>query len=312
MKINVVCNIDNGYSAYCGTMLTSLFKNNLEEDITVYLVTDFIDDDNYILFRQLAESYNNTIHIVLVDLKRFKDLPYGGKFSNISLATYYRLAIPQIIENIDKVLYLDSDIIVNKDIKKLWNIDISDSYLAAIEDNPSIAKNAIQRLKYSAQYSYFNAGVMLLNLKNLRLIDFTNAAFKYLDTHIDRILFHDQDVMNALLHEKIKYLPVEFNTMECMYMKSPQIADRYRASLHQALAEPYIIHYTGRVKPWFIECHHPYKDIYDYYHAMSPWAFTTKIRKYNKRQERFAYIVRQCIKRILSFCGDKRFVFVDK
>lgn len=309
-RINVVCNLDDGYSAYCGTMLTSLFENNSNLEIVVYLVTDYISEKNKHLFSQLVEKYKQTIFYIEVDKSFFTGLPYGGKFSNISLATYYRLLIPQVLpKNIGKVLYLDCDIIISGDIRNLWGYNLEGYSIAALEDRPDIAGEAVKRLCYPESDSYFNSGVLLMNLQRLNQNEFTQKALSYMNQYRDRILFHDQDVLNALLHDDKKFFSLEYNMMECFLMKDPIIPMRYKEQLSKVIYRPIIIHYTGAVKPWHVECQHPYKSKYEYYHNISPWSHVMPVRKYKGVKAQTFFLVKGLIKNILSLFGNGQYVY---
>ena len=75
-KMIIACSCDNGYAVHCGTMLTSVFENNKKHEIEIYILTDFIDDENRRKFDVLSEQYRQEIHIVDIDINLFKALPY--------------------------------------------------------------------------------------------------------------------------------------------------------------------------------------------------------------------------------------------
>ena len=135
-SISIVCTFDNNYSQHCGVLLASLFENNKNIYFDIYIVSDFIDDVNKSRLFALVSAYSQRLYYIQIDKKKFEGLPFGGKFSHISLATYYRLMLPEVLPvTLDKILYLDCDIIVNGRIESLWNIDLKYYTIGAVEDN---------------------------------------------------------------------------------------------------------------------------------------------------------------------------------
>ena len=171
----IVCACDDGYSVHCGALITSIFENHTHCRIEVFVLTDSISDDNRAKFGLLADRYHQRIDIIAIDKSLFRNLPFGGKFDNISLATYYRLLVASVLpDNLDKVLYLDCDIIVKADLMPLWNIDLNRFAFAAVEDALPHSVEAPKRLDYSALERYYNCGVLLMKIC-MSLGDFDRA-----------------------------------------------------------------------------------------------------------------------------------------
>jgi len=181
----------------------------------------------------------------------------------ITVETYYRLAIPKIFQNYDKVIYLDGDLIVLDDIAKLFQIDIGNNYLGAVKDivfQGNLNGYDDNLLKYYKQFNccnilnFINAGVLIMNIKELRR-DFT---FEYLLNFAQQGKFHfqDQDLLNILCENRIHYLDYDWN-----FYGDP--IDSYRGwvakyapreeymSYLSSKANMKIIHYAGNEKPWF-------------------------------------------------------------
>ncbi len=280
-KMIIACTCDNNYTAHCGTLLTSIFENNKNRDIEIYILTDYIDEVNRGKFKILADLYNQKINIIDIDIESFKHLPFGGKFENITLATYYRLLIPSVFPQLyNKVLYLDCDIIIRSDLYELWSLNVDNCAFAAVEDALSQIMECPVRLGYDVSELYYNAGVLLYNLVYLREMHFFQKVEAYCRTNLVHIKFHDQDIINALCHGKIQKIPIKWNIMDSFLFREPCIDSDYRKELDNALQNPNIIHYTGVLKPWFKECNHPYKSEYWYYRCLSPWKDGKEVNKY--------------------------------
>ena len=192
-------------------MLTSLFENNKELNFCIYILTEHLSDRSKNELATLANSYNQRIEIITVDSEILKNCPIR-QGDHVSIATYYRLLAPKLLpSNIEKILYLDCDMIIDSDITDLYNVDINGYPIAMSLDETFFDDEKYQRLDYDKKYLYQNAGVALFNIKYWRDNNIVEKCFEYISNNADKIIFHDQDTLNALLHKEIKQLPIKYN-----------------------------------------------------------------------------------------------------
>ena len=159
---------------------------------------------------------------------------------HLSCATNYRLNLPSIIKA-DKVLYLDTDTLIMSDIAELYNIDISDYYVGAIIDKCSDMMKC--RVSTDENFVFFNAGVVLMNLKAFRENNLEKLMMEYLVKHA-KSDYIDQDALNHYCENKIKYLNLKFNLMVGgIYTPSYPKKDKEAAEKN-----PVVLHYIA--KPW--------------------------------------------------------------
>lgn len=271
-KISIVCACDDSYSQHAMAMITSVFENNKDNCIDVYILTDYFSVQTKKYFEDLSVLYNNKIQIVNVDISLLAHLPLGGEFYHgyINLSTYYRLLIVKLFPNLDKILYLDCDMIVRGNLLPLWNINIENYAIAGIVDTWSKVQEGTSRLHYPKGDLYYNAGMGLYNLAFLREFDFDNKVQKFVKEHYNWILLHDQDILNAVLHGHFKEVSLEWNVMNNAIIKKCDISPNQKKELGKILHSIKIIHYTGPIKPWHKECYHPFKKEYWHYLNMSP------------------------------------------
>lgn len=182
--------------------------------------------------------------------------------AHISVETYYRFLIQKVLPFYDKVLYLDSDIIINGDIAKLYNIDLQGKLLGAVRDIDFLGNLNVKHgkrmnyaktvLKMKNPYDYFQAGVLVLNTKAMRE-HYTIRQWLTYASNPD-FIYNDQDVLNAHCEGNVLYLPWEWNVVhDCggrvgnLFVQAPNdIYDAYMKSRNN----PKIIHYAGFQKPW--------------------------------------------------------------
>ena len=181
----------------------------------------------------------------------------GDKFDNafeirhVTKATYYRLLIPNLITEYDKVIYSDVDIIFQMDLANVYNEDISDYYLAATLDlGLNNKKEYIDSVDGLEAGKYIQAGFAIFNLKKMRE---DNMAPRFLNLAKKNYTYQDQDVLNIACKDKIKYLPPCYNVNDCalIYMNwHPELLPKSISAQDCDYARKTgNIHYSG-YKPW--------------------------------------------------------------
>ena len=154
-----------------------------------------------------------------------------------TITTYYRLFIPNLFPTLSKGLYLDSDIVLNDDVAKLYFTDMGDNLVGAIPDASvqlfSEFSNYVEKVLKVDHTKYFNAGILLMNLKKLREY---NLERRFINL-IKKVTFkvaQDQDVLNYLCKDKVTYIDKRWNVMP----------------LGERIEDPCLIHYNLMFKPW--------------------------------------------------------------
>ena len=289
--IHIACNIDANFMQHCAVTLVSLFENNKSADICVHIVAPSLSEENQQILRNLVASYGNDIRFYFPpeDLLSCFAIKKFGK--RISMATYYRCMFSAILpDDVEKVLYLDCDIVVLGDISEFWNTDLSGCGAACIEDIGKDEDERYERLHYDRSYSYFNAGVLLINLDYWREHKVDKQCVEYFQTYPERILFNDQDLLNVVLHKDKVFVPLKWNMQDGFYRYGidKKVADWN--SFREELLHPVILHYTNK-KPWNYDSMHPLRSEYYKYLDMTPWQGQRPLSSLKKR-------VQRCMKRL--------------
>jgi lipopolysaccharide biosynthesis glycosyltransferase len=177
---------------------------------------------------------------------------------HIALSAYYRILIPELLpEVVEKVIYLDCDLIVLGNLKEIWNIDIKSSYLLAAQDTGIqyvSAENGLvnyRELDIPPETKYFNSGVLVINLQQWRQDEICWQVISYIEKNLSSIRWHDQDALNAVLFGHWQELPPWWNQIPAIYdfqswQESPFPQDVYERTVHQ----PDIVHFATGQKPW--------------------------------------------------------------
>lgn len=258
--IHIVCTIDDKYAQHCAVMLTSLFLNNKQSHFIIYIITNGLHRKNQKGLNKLVKKYKAQSYFYIIDEKILENAPITH---HVSLATYYRILLPKILPNsLEKVLFLDSDLLILDDISPLWNININEYYIGGCCEYPSTERKVGLGLK--PESSYFNAGVMLVNLTKWRIDGILDKALNFIKNYPDRIQFWDQDVLNVILENKWLQLSHKWNVNQKFYV-IPYSYDYFKISKteYNLLGNsPSILHFTGSNKPWDKNNAHPKKEEY--------------------------------------------------
>ena len=234
--------VDDGYIPFLAVSLESLIANSSKEHF--YLIKILYTNISAENIDKIKKYERENISIEFVDLnyyiEKIKDKLYTRDY--YSKTTYFRLFIPNLYPQYDKALYLDSDIVLLKDVYELYNIDMEDNLVAAAKDDVvqtiEVFQDYVEKVVGVADYkNYFNAGVLLMNLDELRKFKF-QEKFTYL---LDKIKFpvaQDQDYLNRLCKGRVKIIDGKWNRMPVAL--SEEINDE----------EISLIHYNLSYKPW--------------------------------------------------------------
>lgn len=270
----VICT-DNNYVMPSGVLFCSICENNRQEDITFHVIADqSFSDENRQALSNIVKKYEKKIYFYQIDPSIFTSFPVGRKDQpiHITLAAYYRLYLTELLpKDLNKVLYLDGDIIVRGNLKDLWNTDIENYAVGVVPDLHEGSISNYNRLRYSPTLGYFNSGVLLINLLYWRKNNILNSFLSYVENNHQALKYHDQDILNFIFRNQKLRLPIKYNLQNEMLFKEPDISWEYEDELNEAIQNPIILHFTSRLKPWNRGCDHPYKNEFFKYQKMTQW-----------------------------------------
>lgn len=294
--MNIVFGIDNNFVMQCGVTITSICINNPDEDITFYILTKGLAPKSIEALTNQVNIFKKRIYFHYIDEKKLEKCYLKEGAANGKISTYFRFLIPDILKEETKAIYLDSDLIIRKNLKAFWNTDISNYAIGVCpgENNDSI--HTFNRLEYDKTKEYFNAGVLLINLEYWRRNNIFEKLMSYSAKMGPRLDQQDQDVLNFVLQDEKKILPITYNLQERLLLKKQylKIDWHYFNELEEAIKDPAIIHYTSSFKPWLKECKHPYKEEWIKYMKKSLWKDYKPIYKYK------SLVLKRFIKSVLS------------
>ena len=253
--INILVCTDNNYIIPLAALLDSFQATAKYSKITIHWFALEVSDSNIKKISKLADYLDYKIKIY-----KFLKSSISSKFfisGRISSAAYLRLYLADKLKDVSKVLYLDCDMILLGDIKDLWAYDVSPYVAAVVKDAADINLSHLGKLTPKA---YFNSGMMLINLDQWEKNKIQDKLFKLLDQKI-HFRFHDQDLLNLALNNKVSFIDSKWNLIPSRTNKYviKYVAIIARMSLERVLKLNTIIHYAASKKPWHYLSSHPLK-----------------------------------------------------
>ena len=244
--------VDSNYLPYMMVSLDSAIKN--KKSNTIYhvhvIAKDFSSKDKALLKRM--ETPKVKIRVYEAEEHEL-DLSHLGRFASFSIALQ-KLFIADYLKEINKALYLDADTLVLEDLSDVYKTKLKDNYIAAVKDGLMYQyPEHITEIGLDWRKFYFNSGVMLLNLKQMREDGLKNRAIIYFNTHQE--VFGDQDVLNAVVKEKVIPLSYRYNCNSTFFEEKDAafLRDFYGEKVAETPQKVYenaaILHFAGH-KPW--------------------------------------------------------------
>lgn len=269
--MNIVLASDNHFVQHCCVTMTSILQHN--KDVVFYLFTEGLSVYNVDLLTRHVEQFGGKLNVCVMDSSIVENFPMPKQSAtHITVATYYRLlaelALPR---DVDRLIYLDCDIVVRGDLAELYNTNIDDCAIAAVYQHNEwgLANRTFERLDIPLEFGYFNAGVMLVNLNYWRKNNVTNRLLNYIKEYGNRIRAHDQDTLNAVLYKETKALDYKWNFLP-IFLDSLSLTFPSKVD-YSIKQEPIIIHFVNRPKPWEFYSNHPYTSEYFEYLDLTPF-----------------------------------------
>lgn len=217
--------ISKAFTYPVGVLITSILENNKDMKISFHIfVDDKIEDKELNRFKDLIEFYDTNIIIYEIDNSEFLNLDDR----EFTIATYYRFAIPYQLKDLtDKYLYIDADMIAIRDLKDYLNINIENK-IAAVVDDFTLDKVG-NPILLAEDKKYFNAGMMYINLnlwmkeqvseKSVSILREVNLDPKQKIKYGYEFRCFDQDALNIVLKNKVKYIEPKYNFLANISLK---------------------------------------------------------------------------------------------
>ncbi|MDR2616559.1 MAG: glycosyltransferase family 8 protein [Endomicrobium sp.] len=210
-EINIAFCFDENFWTYANVTIISLLEvSKNQSKYNIYcIVSNTINNAIENILESNFKQYSSFSSIKFIKVANHLD-----NIKSTKKPTYYRLLLPQVLPNIDRIIYTDIDLIFNSDLQDLYSLDLTNNYVAAVKDAyKGNEKNYLWK-KYgmypiAKNEHYINAGVLLLNLRKLKSDNIGKSWIQLAEK--ESFPFHDQDIINLTCKGKIIFLPTEYN-----------------------------------------------------------------------------------------------------
>lgn len=235
--------------------------------VCVHILTDGISDLSKRRLARLFDQSPDIEHIVYkVDGARLD----GLVVRHYTILTWYRMLLPDLLPDVKKILYIDTDVAVNADLSALDEVDMTGLSIATPMDTDTFIDEPFARCGYPKEYGYVCVGIMLMHLDYWREHDLARKVIDWGREHYDVIKYPDQDSINYVCRDSKGYIPLRYGVTKSLFTQPWFYTAAHAEEMRHCVDSPAIVHYAG-CAPWTMECDHPHIDIW---------------RKYNGRLER--------------------------
>lgn len=277
--MNVLFSSDDNYAQHLGVAIRSLLNNNAQNEINIYIVDNGISVKNKERLNTLASSSTNC-QMNYILFAKWKSQLHLSLCWDISLSSYARLFMSSMLpSDVERVIYMDCDMIVCQDLSQLWNTNLQGNVIGAVQDTVSSPKESVGM---TLKEPYFNAGMLLVDIKAWREQGCEKKCLDFIEEHKGNVIHHDQGVLNGVFRNKWTRLPIAYNLMTIHFLFSQHAIKKFyndesdfydEKVVQEAVEKPIILHFTPSMttRPWIRNCKHPKRFLYWSVLDQTPW-----------------------------------------
>ena len=267
--MNLLLTLDENYLMPCKVMLYSFFASNPEErGVSVYLLHSAIPDSKLKELEGYCSGFGAVLKPIAVDAALFEKAPTNKRYPK---EMYYRLLSPLILpQELERVLYLDPDMLIINSLRPLWELDFDGKvFAAASHTGLTEMANGINRVRLDTEHEYFNSGVICMDLNAARNLVTAEDVFACVRKHERELILPDQDVFNMLYGKQT--LPVD----DVIWNYDVRNYSKYlfrsagKHNLNWVMQNTAVLHFCGKNKPWQEDYRNPFGMLYLHYRNLT-------------------------------------------
>jgi lipopolysaccharide biosynthesis glycosyltransferase len=274
--IHLVVATDRAYLPWTATTILSALDRHETGELAVHLLHGGdVEDSDAQRMDALVTGGGATFcpHVVRDErIDALRPPQSGGR------VTWFRLVVPDVLDGVDRAILLDADTFVCEPLHPLWTTALRAGPIAAVANVVEPAKQGrVRALGMADPRKYLNAGVLLLDLAQLRREDAASAMLRFASENAQRISWLDQDTLNVVFNGRWQPLHPRWNAMNSLWVWRSWANDVFGAeAVREATESPAVLHFEGPAmrKPWHYLNDHPWRDAYRSTLARTPWAST--------------------------------------
>jgi len=281
------CN-NASYARHYVVLMVSILANLAKEArASFHLIYSGLSQGDLDAFTQMKQYRECDLDFIQVKESDFSHWNQDAGIKHLTVGAYYRIKIPELApSDVARAVYFDGDIVVDGDISPLWEIDLKGYSAGVVFNGPD-------NLKKNPDDYYFNSGMIVFNLDEIRAGNFKQEVEKAYTTSGNRGFCDlDQGLLNATWKERVRYLPFTWNLQTaCLKVKN-----RFQYKLGAFLKKPVVLHYTGAHKPWSPRCKNPLWKKYFKYLQFTPYRISFgEYLLFNLQRLRYGLYSSECL-----------------
>ena len=309
--MNIIYASDDNYAWLMGISMISIFENNRDvKEINVFLFGDKISPENEKKLYQAANLYGRRLNIIDVNNLTLPETLYSGRYPKSAFSRLF--AYNLLPENIDRVIYLDCDIIVDGNIEELYQHDFDNKIILAVKDCVSRAYK--KKIGIKRDGVYINTGMMLMNLRKMRQFPMIERISEFVNQYSGVMDYADQEIINGIFQGEFGILPPKWNVMTQFNQYSYNQLKLIRHPHHYYTEEEIeyakrharMFHYTTcmlNIRPWYSNSKLNNAHVFNRYLRISPWkGVIKKEMKFTEGKYRTMRLLSYLPEGIMNFC----------
>lgn len=276
--------LNENYLPQLEVLLTSVLLNNPGERFQLYLIHRSFSTERLEELDSRCRQWNVELFPVHVDETIFADAPVTRQYPQ---EMYYRLLAPQLLpETLERILYLDPDILVINPIRSLWELDLEGNlFAAAAHTGKTEIANDVNRIRLQMENEYYNSGVLLIDLVRGREEIVPEQIFQFAKEHPKGLILPDQDILNVLFGDRIKPLDDYIWNYDARKYSSYQFRSTGESDVSWVMEHTAILHFCGKAKPWKPLYRHRFGVLYKHYQRLAERFFVSTLDEKDEKKE---------------------------
>lgn len=264
--MNILVTLDRNYLSPFQTLLFSLLIHHPQEHLEIYLASSDITEEELRPAKRICAQFYGCLHLVRVPDTLFANAPTIRYYS---CAMYYRLLAAEYLPaQLDRILYLDPDMLVINPLDTLYSMDMGDAlYAACIHKGLMDISSPVNRLRLSAYETegYFNSGMLMMNLPQIRQHVHAEEIFAYVEKNRQRLILPDQDILNSLYGRRIMAVDELLYNYDARKYNEYLLASQGAKDMNWVMDHTSILHFCGKRKPWHHSASGRFRTLYLHY-----------------------------------------------
>lgn len=263
-KIDLLVTFDKNYIKPFRVMLKSLAVSNPQGNFRIWLLHSGISNTDLQALAEYCSGYRMTLTWIQVDHSVFETAPVSKQYPQ---EMYYRLLAPVLLpDTLDKILYIDPDILVINPVYPLWEMQLGESVFAAASHSSIFeAINDVNMMRLGKDHNYYNTGVLLMDLRKARNVVKAKDIFECVRERMDTLLLPDQDVFNLLYGAYTLQLDDNIWNYDARYFSAYQLKSEGNCNIDWVMRNTVFLHFCGKQKPWKSKSSSRFYTLYKHY-----------------------------------------------